>query len=86
MQGQIISLENSYLDPVIQCEQIRKREKKKMFINTYIWNLEKWYWWTYFQGRNRDAEIENGLVDTVEEEDGTNWESSTDRYTLPYIK
>ena len=23
-----------------------------------MWNLEKWCWWIYFQGRNRDADIE----------------------------
>ena len=26
-------------------------------------NLEKQYWWTDLQGRNRDADIENGCVD-----------------------
>ena len=35
-----------------------ERDKQTSYINTYIWNLEKWYWWTYFQGRNRDANIE----------------------------
>ena len=24
-----------------------------------MWNLEKWYWWAYLQGTNRDADIEN---------------------------
>ena len=24
-----------------------EREKPVWYINTYIWNLEKWYWWTY---------------------------------------
>ena len=47
-----------------------------------MWNLEKWYRWTYFQGRNRDTDIENGHVDTVREgESGTNWEGSTDIHT-----
>ena len=27
--------------------------------NTYTQNLEKWYWWTYLQGRNRDSDIGN---------------------------
>ena len=31
--------------------------------NAYMWNLEKWYRWTYFQGRNRDPDIEYGYVD-----------------------
>ena len=34
------------------------------------------------QGRNRDTNIDNGLVDTVGEgEGGTSWESSLDIYT-----
>ena len=63
-----------------------EREKQISHINVYIWNLEKWYWWTYLQGRNRDIDVENGFVDTVGEgEGGTNWESSIDTYTLPYL-
>ena len=51
------------------------------------WNLKKWYWWTYLQGRNKDADIENGLVDTVQGgAGGTNWESSTETHTLLCIK
>ena len=52
-----------------------EREKWILSINAYIWNLEKWYRWTYLQGRNRDTEVENGYVDTGREaECGTNWE------------
>jgi len=36
-----------------------------LYINAYIYNLEKWYWWTYLQGRNTDADVENGLIDAV---------------------
>ena len=66
-----------------------KTERKQIsYINAYIYgNLEKWYWWTYFQGRNRDADIENGLVDTDREgKHGNNWESSTETYTLLWVK
>ena len=28
-----------------------------------MWNLEKWYRWTYLQGRNRDTDTENQCVD-----------------------
>ena len=31
------------------------REKQILYINAYIRNLEKWYWWTYFQGKNRNG-------------------------------
>ena len=43
----------------------------------------KWYWWTYLQGRNRDADTENRLVGTAgEEEGGMNWDSNMETYTL----
>ena len=59
------------------------REKQILYINAYTWNLEKWYWWTYLQGRKRDINIENGLVDTVRGgAGGTNWESNMETYTL----
>ena len=64
-----------------------EKEKEILYINVYIWNLEKLYWWTYFQGRNRDPDVENRFVDIVGEgEGGTNWENSIDIYTLPYTK
>ena len=44
-----------------------KRGKQILYINTYIWNLEKQYWWTYLQRRNGDADVENGLVETAGE-------------------
>ena len=51
------------------------REQQVLYINSYMWNLEKWYRWTYLQGRNRDADVENGHVDIGEEGDnGMNWE------------
>ena len=62
-------------------------EKQIQYINAYKWNLGNWYWWDYFQGRNRDADKENGLVNTeLEWEGGKNWERSVDRYTLPCVK
>ena len=47
-----------------------EKEKQILYINAYIWNLEKLYWWTYFQGRNRETDIDNGFVDTVREGEG----------------
>ena len=41
----------------------------------------------YLQGRNRNTDVENGLVDTVGEGDGReNGESRTDIYTPPHVK
>ena len=44
-------------------------------------------WWTYLQVSNGDTDIKNRLADTVGEgEGGINWESSTETYTLLYVK
>ena len=61
--------------------------KQTSYINTYILNLERWYWWTYVQGSSGDTDIEKRLVDTVGEgEGGTNRESSMETYTLPHVE
>ena len=57
-----VELREMSLEPIIQSEVSQKN--KSSYINTYIWNLEKWYWWTYLEGKNRDTDIENRLVDT----------------------
>ena len=59
-----------------------KREKQILYINACIWNLERRYWWTRLQGRNRDADAENGLATCGEEAGGRNWDSSVDMHTL----
>ena len=41
-----------------------EREKQILYINTYMWNLEKWYRWTGLQGRNWDTDVENKCMDT----------------------
>ena len=55
------------LEPTVQSEV---SQKDKYCILTYIWDLEKWYQWTYLQGSNGNADIEKGLVDTVWEGQG----------------
>ena len=47
-----------------------KSEKDKYHILTYIWNLEKWYWRIYLHGRNRETDIENGIMDKEGGEEG----------------
>ena len=62
------------LEPVIEWSK-SEREKQILYINAHIWNLEKWYWWNYLQDRNKDADIENRLMNTAREgEGGTNWQ------------
>ena len=61
-----------------------EREKQISYINAYIWNLERWYWWTSLQGSNGDADTENRLVviGSGEEGEGGIYREST----LPYGK
>ena len=49
------------------------------YINAYMWSLKKENRLIYLQGRNRDADIENGHANTEQEGDsGMNWENSID--------
>ena len=74
------------LEPALQSDVKSEREKQISYINAYIWNLERWYGWTYLQGSSGDADTENRLVDTVGGGDGgINWASSIETYTLPYM-
>ena len=42
------------LEPIIQSEV---SQRKTSYVNVYMWNLEKWYWWTYLPGSCGDADI-----------------------------
>ena len=64
-----------------------EREKQITYINAYMWNLEKWYRWTYLQSRNRDTDIENKRMDTKGGRGGgMEGEIGINIYTLPCIK
>ena len=41
-----------------------KRERPISCNITSMWNLEKWYWWTYLQSRNSITNVENKLMVT----------------------
>ena len=59
-----------------------EREKQIVYINAYIWNLERWYRWTGMQDNSGDTDIGNRFVDTVGEgKSGTNWEGSMETCT-----
>ena len=70
------------------CIKLSESEReKKSHISAHIWNLERWYWWSYLQGFSGEADTETRLIDTVREgEAGMNWKSSIETYTLPYAK
>ena len=79
----------SEVDELRPCYTERsKLEKQIPYINVYICNLEKYYWWTYLQGRNRDGDIENRHVDTVGDggEGKINWETSIYMCILSCVK
>ena len=79
---------NAVDEPRAYYTQWSKSEREEqIYINAYIWNLERWYWCTNLQGSNKDVYIENRVGDTEgEEEGGTNGERNTVKYTLPYVK
>ena len=52
---------NEVDEPGAYYTQWSKLEKQVLCVNTYIWNLEKWYWWTYLKGSSEDTDIENNL-------------------------
>ena len=63
-----------------------EREKQMSYNNVYIWNLEKWYTWSYLQSRNRSTDIANkcmytGGKEVVWEEPGEwDWHIYTNMY------
>ena len=39
-----------------------ERERQISYDITYMWNLKKWYKWTYLPNRNRFTDVERGKV------------------------
>ena len=54
----------------------------------HMWNLKKWYKWTYLQNRNRLTDIKDKLMVTKGDRGGggINLEFGISRYKLLYIK
>ena len=46
------------------------RERQIAYDIAFMWNLKKWYKWTYLQNRNRHIDIENKLMVTKGERGG----------------
>ena len=64
-----------------------EREEQISYIKAYIWNLERWYQWSYMQGSKGDADIKNRLLDYVGEgKSGMIWENSIETCILLYVK
>ena len=54
-------------EPIIQSE-VSQKEEKKYYTDTYIWNLEKWYWFAYSYGllqglRGKESACNAGATD-----------------------
>ena len=59
-----------------------ERERQIVYIDAYIWNLERWYWWSYMHGSKGDLDIKNRLrIVAGEGEGGMTWESHIETYT-----
>ena len=50
------------LEIVILSEVSQTEKDKYRMVITYMWNLKKWYKWTYLQNRNRVTDVENKLI------------------------
>ena len=46
------------------------RERQISYDITHMWNLKKWYKWTYLQNRNRLPDIENKFLVTKRDSEG----------------
>ena len=58
-------------------------QRQTSYETTYMWNLKRWYTWTYLQNRNRVTDVENKLMVTKgEKRVGINWKVEIDIYTL----
>ena len=69
------------LEPIIQSGG---SQKEKYHVLPHIYG-ERWYWGTYLQGNNGDADLWTRAA--VEEgEGGTNGETNMEAYTLPCVK
>ena len=64
-----------------------ERKRQILKIKAHIWNLERWYQWSYMQGSRGDTDVKNRLLDSAGKgEGGMIWENSTETCTLSYVK
>ena len=50
--------------------EVSQIEKDKHRMISHMWNIEKWYRWTYLQDRSRVTDIEKKLMVTKEDHGG----------------
>ena len=61
---------NEVDEPRAHYAELSKSEKQLSYTSTYIWNLERWYWWNYLQGSNGDIDIESTVMNMMQGEEG----------------
>ena len=66
----ILVSSNEVDEPRTYYTELSESEKQLSYTNTYIWNLERWYWWNYLQGSNGGTNIENRLMEMRGGEEG----------------
>ena len=75
----------SYGSSIFSLSYRVKSEREISHINSYMWNLEKWYRWTHLQSKNRDTDVDNKHMDTkAGKEGGKNWKIGTGVYILKW--
>ena len=47
------------LEPIIYCDVKSERERQILYINVYIWNLERQYWRSYMKDDKDDTDVKN---------------------------
>ena len=40
-----------------------ERERQMLYINAYIWNFKRRYWWSYMQGTKGDTDVKKRLME-----------------------
>ena len=70
------------LEPIIQNE-MSEIGKQILYINAYIWNLERWYSRTYLQGSSGNTDREKVLVDMGQGR--KRWDKFRDQHRNIYI-
>ena len=63
-----------------------EREIQMLYINTYTWNLERWYLWSYMQSSKGDTDVKKRLLYSAEGKGGMLWENSIETCILTYVK
>ena len=63
-----------------------ERERQILYSNSYMQNLEKWYWRIYLQGSSGETDIEHRLMDVERgEERVRGMNKATWKLILPYV-